>query len=79
MLCDLMLLHEEGAIKDSSGSTWDDPLVAAVSMAAPLDPPLFQSTDLKRFKPKSCNFPDLITCPAIWEFLHQSIKDIKKT
>lgn len=76
-LRDLMLLYEEGAIEDSSGSTQDGSLDAAVSTAAPEDTPLTQSTIPKKFKPKSQNFPDRMTCPAIWAFLDQSIKDIK--
>lgn len=31
---------------------------------------------MKTFKWRSRKFPDLLTCPSIWAFLHQSIKDL---
>lgn len=76
-LRDLMLLYEEGATKSDPGSTLVDSLGTAPFDLVPDSRPQLQPTTSKIFKPKSRNFPDLMTCPAIWAFLHQSIKDIK--
>lgn len=80
-LHDLMLLYDEGATGDPSGFNQDtlvDP-DGTVAILANRPPPLpMQSNVPNRFKSKSRNFPDLMTCPAIWAFLHQSIKDLKQ-
>lgn len=70
---DLMLLFEEGALDDDLPSTLD------IHLGSPTSPPLAENPgEIKKpFKPKSRNFPDLMTCPAIWDFLYQSIKEIK--
>lgn len=62
---------------ETPGPTQDGFLDEAASAAAPDEPPLTQPTNIRRFKPKSFNFPDLMSCPTIWAFLHQFIKDFK--
>lgn len=70
-LRDLMLLYDEGNTEDLPGPGRVTPLKpSSTSLSNSLNVP-------KNFKPKSRSFPDLMTCPAIWAFLHQSIKDIK--
>lgn len=71
-LRDLMLLYEEGAI--SGGST--APSEIAVSLSPPS--PTEDGGNRKSFKLKSQKFPDLMTCPAIWAFLFESIQTLKK-
>lgn len=72
MLCDLMLLYDERATEDITPSP-PSPSVPMVSTSTSS-----QTRLTKQFRLRSCKFPDLMTCPAIWTFLHEAIRDLKK-
>lgn len=68
-LRDLMLLYDEGATDETLSSSLSyNESQAETQAQVPIQP-------INRFKWKSRQFPDLLTCPA---FLHQSIIDLKK-
>lgn len=77
-LRDLMLLYDEGSTDDcrmppvlGAPGTIGGPSLETPSLSLPKPPP-------SKFKPRSRRFPDLSTCPVIWAFLQQTIKDIKQ-
>lgn len=75
----LMLLYDESNTSDTSNSQTE---IAATTLDTAIAPTSSSKIHFKaytKFKPKSCKFPDLMTCPAIWAFLHQSIRDFKNS
>ena len=79
-LRDLMLLYDEGCTDDSPAApTAGTSGVTSVIPEVTVGSSQHGSTKSKKFKPTSRKFPDLMTCPAIWAFLQQTIKDLKRS
>lgn len=60
-LRELMLLYEEGAVENDSGPALVDSRDTEPSESVPDSQPQSQPMISKKFKPKSRNFPDLMT------------------
>lgn len=77
-LRDLMLLYDESNINNISHAQLEPSEVPHETTVTPIFFVIHTfNIASNRFKPKSQNVPDLMTCPAIWAFLHQSNKDFK--
>lgn len=72
-LRDLMLLYNEGAVEDIAPS----PAPPLGTLPAP-STVTTASCPTRHFRLRSRRFPDLMTCPAIWAFLHATIRDPKQ-
>lgn len=74
-LRDLILLLDEGEVESNvSDGTPDSPSSGQMDIISNLRHPN-PKPSLKR---KSRAFPDLMTCPSIWAFLHECILSLKK-
>lgn len=74
-LRDLMLLFDEGEVESDALNGSPDSIPSNESDIATSSRYLNSKSSLKA---KSKAFPDLMTCPSVWAFLHECILSLKK-
>lgn len=72
-LRNLMLLYDEGAVEDFDASP-----APPNDTTLYLNPVIFPNRSTRQFQLLSRRFPNLMTCPAVWAFLHAAIRDLKQ-
>lgn len=70
-----MLLLDEGMVESDPSDGNSDPLPVCQTISTSQPQHSIPKTPLKI---KSKAFPDLLTCPSIWAFLHECILSLKK-